>query len=52
MDELTRLNNILEACAQRLEAFSAQILAEQFAENLCLHPDLAYLDAQLEAFYS
>jgi len=51
MDELTRLNDILEVCAQRLELFTAAILAEQLAADLRLHPDLAYLDSQLDGFY-
>ncbi|GAB6898462.1 hypothetical protein [Kineosporia succinea] len=51
MDELDRMARTLEACASKLEVFSARLRADDFVADLCQHPDLAYLDAQLDGFY-
>jgi len=56
MDELRRLAGILEDCAEKLEVISTQLevrvqIDELFAD-LRLHPDLAYLDTQVDGYYS
>lgn len=51
MDELNRLADILEVCAQKLEVLSAQVQVDELFVDLRTHPDLAYLDAQFSGFY-
>ncbi len=52
MDELDRLTTILDACAGKLEVLTAQLQVDELLVDLRTHPDLAYLDAQFNAFYS
>ncbi|MBT0769388.1 hypothetical protein KIH74_10690 [Kineosporia sp. J2-2] len=51
MDELSRMASTLEACAHKLEVFSARLRADELFSDLRQHPDLAYLDTQLDGFY-
>ncbi|GLY15581.1 hypothetical protein LWF15_03825 [Kineosporia rhizophila] len=51
MDELSRLAGILQACSDKLEVLSGQVRADALFFDLTSHPDLAYLDAQVDGYY-
>jgi hypothetical protein len=51
MDELDRMARTLETCAHKLEVFSARVRVHELGADLRAHPDLAYLDTQLNSFY-